>query len=573
MKWICALLSIASVGLAAEPIGTLDNFWRHRPVLDRWLVSGAGLETIPEWLCDPALSFPYQKKAQNKEVPFADHLTVVRLLGGWNPNWKNGEVRPGTKTSDYDLAYRDETGRIQYRWNLLTPRLDPYVKAGCRLTLVLDNTPICFARDAQEKSMGQASPPDDLGEWGAFIENLCRQLVEEYGFDRVNSWRFRMGTECQGRERFDGTQEQFHAFYETTARAVRRVLPDAEFGPFNLAGGYDGGPDEISYLKLADFCVSNSVPLDFAAVSIYSAPSVWKGAIRTADPRFKAQQKIDFWNALEGANPKLSGIAREVQEFGILGNEFGIGYGEPGARGAAWYFDVMITLLENGMDRLWYWEVFDPIPHARRDVLLDGLGWLFSVMEHAVGGKAFVLEPTVVPVPDIPAELQPLAAFEREEPLRYPGRLFVKPLAVVQPDRVFLITSVYHEDRFVCTPQEITLTLPAEWAGSDFTVRQTALTRTNSVHWMVRKDLEAAGLLDAGFAAVPGLLSPVMHMGGHAARLHVGKNWPGYETHMKDLLTLKPFEGTAELVGEEVSLTFHAAPSSVTVIVMEKGKS
>jgi hypothetical protein len=148
--------------------------------------------------------------------------------------------------------------------------------------------------------------------------------------------------------------------------------------------------------------------------------------------------------------------------------------------------------------------------------------------------------------------------------------LFVKPLAVVHADRIFLITSVYHEDRFVCTPQDITLTLPKEWVGSDFMIRQATLTRTNSVHWMVREDLDAAGLLNPKFAAVPGLLSPVMHMGGQAARQYVGKNWPKYEAHMKDLLTLKPFEGSVEPAGNHVKLCFRAATPSVTVIVIER---
>lgn len=575
MKWICLLLSIVSTGVAEEPIRALRGFWRQRPVLDRWAACGAELEEIPEWLCDPALSFPYRKKAQPKEVPFADHLTLVRLLGGWNPDWRNGEVRPGTKTSDYDLAYRDETGTIQYRWNLLTPRLDPYVNAGCGLTLVLDNTPACFSKKPVYKSLGQAAPPDDLDEWGAFIEELCRQLVDHYGFHVTNSWRFRLGTECQGRERFDGTQEQFNAFYETTASAVKRVLPDAAFGPFNLAGNYDGGSNQISYLELAKYCITHRLPLDFAAVSIYSAPSVWKGALRTTDPRFKAQQKVNFWKALEAAQPQLSGVSREVQECGILGSEFNVGGGEPGARGAAWHFDVMTTLLENGLDRLWHWELFDPIPHAGRfDFLLTGQGWLLCVLEHAVGGEAFALEPDVAPAPEAPTrQLRPVATFEREEPLRYPGRLFARSLAVVKPDRVFLITSVYHEDRFVCTPQDITLTLPGEWVGTDFTIRQTALTRTNSVHWLIREDLDAAGLLDPAFAAVPGLLGQVIRMGGHEARLYVRKNWPKYERRMKNLLTLKPFEGTAKKVGDELKLTFRAAPPSVTAIVIEKRRT
>ncbi len=553
----------------AEPLGTLERFWRHHPVVDRWMAGGAGLQEIPEWLCDPALSFPYPKKDPPKEIPFCDHVTAVRLLGGWHPDWKNGEVRPGVPPAAYDLAWRDEAGIIRYRWELLAARLDPYVNAGCGLTLVLDNTPACFSPKPSWKSMGQAAPPADLDEWGAFIEELCRQLVERYGQARVNGWRFRLGTECQGDERFDGTQEQFHRFYAATACAVRRVLPDAPFGPFNLAGGFDGPDGTLSYLDLADFCVSNSLPLDFAAVSIYSAPSVSKGILRTTNPRFKARQKIEFWETLSGRHEPLRNIPREVQEFGILGNEFNDGYGEPGARGAAWTFDMMVTLLEGGMDRFWCWDVFDYIPHGRADYLLNGVGWLFCVLEHAAGGEASVLVPDAAARP-VPEGLRTLAAFERGEPLRYSGGLFVKTLAVEHPDRIFLITSVYNEDRFVCTAQEIALTLPEAWVEKGAVIQQAALTRTNSVHWLVREALDAAGLLDPQFAAVPGLLGPVMQLGGPAARQHIGKNWPNYEVHMKDLLTLKPFDGAVTRKRDGVTLTFRAAPPSVSVIVIER---
>jgi hypothetical protein len=556
----------------AEPLGTLERFWRHHPVVDRWMAGGAGLQEIPDWLCDPALSFPYRKKDQPKQIPFCDHVTAVRLLGGWHPDWKNGEVRPGTEAADYDLAYRDESGEIRYRWPLLFSRLNPYVNAGCGLTLVLDNTPACFAAEASWKSMGQAAPPGDLNEWGAFIEELCRQLVEEYGAERVNGWRFRLGTECQGDERFDGTQEQFHRFYAATASAVRRVLPEAPFGPFNLAGTYDGSDGTLSYLDLADFCISNSLPLDFAAVSIYTAPSVLKGSLRTTNPRFKARQKVEFWNALGGRHEPLRNIPREVQEFGILGNEFGIGSGEPGARGAAWNFDMMVSLLDGGMDRFWFWDVFDYIPHGRIDYLLNGTGWLFSVLEHAAGGEVSAIEPEVIPQPDAryPPALQPVASFEREQPLRHSGQLFVRSLMVEKPDRVFLITSVFHEDRFVCEPQDITLTLPEALVGSGAVIRQAALDRTNSVHWLAREDLDAAGLLDPKFAAVPGLLGPLMQLGGPAARRHVGQNWTKYEAHMKELLTLRPFGGRVRSEEGRLRVTFEAAPPSVTVLVIEK---
>lgn len=221
---------------APRPIGTMTAFWRHRPVVDRWLVGGLGFTRVPDYLCDPALSFPYRRKPAPREIPFADHVTVVRLLGGWSKNWKHGEVDEGRPVDSCDLAYRNDDGEIHYRWYLLRPRLDPYVMTGYGLTLVLDNTPWCFRSKDGKGSYGNADPPTSYEEWGAFIEELCRQLVHLYGTETVSQWRFRMGTECQGKDRFTGSQEEFHKLYDHAAVAVKRVVPGARFGPFNLAG-------------------------------------------------------------------------------------------------------------------------------------------------------------------------------------------------------------------------------------------------------------------------------------------------------------------------------------------------
>lgn len=143
---LAVILALAALWLPADgfaqqpvPIGQMTAFWRHRPVVDRWLKGRLGLQKIPDYLCDPSLSFPYRRKLQPEEIPFADHLTVVRLLGGWSPKWNTGEAAQ-TPAKDCDLAYRGPDGKIRYRWELLGPRLDHYVQNGYELTIVLDKT-------------------------------------------------------------------------------------------------------------------------------------------------------------------------------------------------------------------------------------------------------------------------------------------------------------------------------------------------------------------------------------------------------------------------------------------------
>jgi len=568
---------------APDPIGTMTAFWRHRPVVDRWCVGGLGFIRVPDYLCDPALSFPYRRKPAPREIPFADHVTVVRFLGGWNRNWKHGEVAKGQPVDAYDLAYRDDEGKIRYRWHLVRPRLDHYVKAGYGLTIVLDNTPWCFRSKEGKGSYGNADPPTSFEEWGAFIEELCRQLVHLYGAETVNQWRFRMGTECQGKDRFTGTQEEFHRLYDHAAAAVKRVLPGAKFGPFNMAGSPKG--PNVSFYALAEHCMNETnratgkvgTPLDFAAVSVYTAPSLLRAILRTTNPQFKAQQKIDFWNGLGEKWPRLADVSREVHEFGVLGNEFRVGGGEPGARGAAWTFHVMMTLREGGLDRLWNWGTLELINLGSKHRLLNGIGWVFSVLEHTVGGETYSLRLTLKPVvQDVTAlsdDLRAITAFERPEKLARPGGLFVKSVAVVKEGRTFVITSAYHEDRFVTAPVDVTLKLPRGLLPTAKTprVRYTALTRTGAAHYRIRQDLAAAGLLGAKLAAVPGLLSSVKAMGGRPAWGYVDRNWPKYERIIRDSLTLKPFEGRLKAAGDGQRITFRMTPPAAMVLVLDNG--
>jgi hypothetical protein len=68
---------------------------------------------------------------------------MVKILGGFN-NAKDPAIH------ERDLAWRDEQGRIQYRMDLLEPRLRPYLDSGIRsFTIVLDNVPWCFPAESE----------------------------------------------------------------------------------------------------------------------------------------------------------------------------------------------------------------------------------------------------------------------------------------------------------------------------------------------------------------------------------------------------------------------------------------
>ncbi|QEW23943.1 Beta-xylosidase (plasmid) [Marinibacterium anthonyi] len=108
MKHAAAFLAALSLWPAAAPAqgnaqtntptntgGTLDPIWRNEPVIGIWLSGGQGLIEVPAYL--DGTDFPYARRPYPREVPFADRLTVVRLLGGWDKR----DLGKGEST-DYD---------------------------------------------------------------------------------------------------------------------------------------------------------------------------------------------------------------------------------------------------------------------------------------------------------------------------------------------------------------------------------------------------------------------------------------------------------------------------------------
>lgn len=92
-------------GNGANTAGRLVPIWRHQPVIGIWLSGGQGLIDVPDYL--DGTDFPYARRPYPREVPFADGLTVVRLLGGWDPrDLGKGESRTYDDIAQGDLVTR-----------------------------------------------------------------------------------------------------------------------------------------------------------------------------------------------------------------------------------------------------------------------------------------------------------------------------------------------------------------------------------------------------------------------------------------------------------------------------------
>jgi hypothetical protein len=550
-RWLPALLLLA-VARAVEPapvaLGPLERFWRYSAVLGPLLEQGYALEVVPAYLTEG--DFPYPKRPYSKEVLFADHLSVVRLLGGYNDRSQDGPGDPAVR--ERDLAWRDQDGKIRYRMELLRPRLQPWLDAGYTdLTLVLDNVPWCFpAQPGIRASYGQGVAPRDEAEWGEFVRALCREVSAILGPEAANRLRFRVGTENNGKERFDGTQEQYLRHYEASARAVQTVLPGAKVGPFNIAGISLAGVarHNVNGYALAEFAATRALPYDWVSYTRYFRPG--------EDPAWHAQTCREVWAEFERRVPSLKGVSREIHEFGVAPwGEVAKGVfpsAEPGANGGALTSQMMWHLRAAGINRLWHWLLGERIRDRGDDtpLLTGGPAWVLSVLEHMAGGEAFLIEPATKP----PADGKFLAAVS------------------VRGDRTLLMISAYHPDIAEHTRTTVDFRLPARLlpSASGERVRATWLTRETSPYDAIRRDLAAADLLAGDFVQRPDRLGNVKQMAeDRNGTALVAAQLPKYRQIWVDSLTLKPLDpalGTVTRDAGGLTVTVHLVPPAVLVL-------
>ncbi|AKJ64479.1 hypothetical protein [Kiritimatiella glycovorans] len=552
-----AFATASSAAPLCKPLGELDAFWRYSPALGPFHEVGQALIEIPDYVLKS--DFPYAKKPYPREVPFADHLSMVRILGGFNDGSEEGEGDPAVRARD--LARRDERGDIRYRMELLEPRLRPYLDCGySSFTIVLDNVPWCFPEDPNAVGLGQYEPPRDPKEWHDFIVVFCRELERILGAEKANQLRFRVGTENNGLERFGGTHEEFVRHYDAAAVAVKTVLPGADFGPYNISGANlrHFPKQNVNALALAEHCRTEpntfngarGTPFDWVAFSRYYSPDT--------DVHASARGCYQIWEEFERRFPSLE-FSREIHEFDVapFGEERRGAFvsEEYGALGAALTAQMTLRLREAGIDRLFHWEMADRFRdrRARMKHLFTGHAWLLSVLERGVGGESYLLEPL-------------FSSMHRTDHLGFLS---------VGDDWALFVFAAYNRKTDVDEMEEVVFQVPAEVADLRGMRRSTVvLDRETAVHDRIRDDLAAAGLLVDRFVERPDRLGGVREMGkGRPAEGLVGDKLETYHQQWIDSLTLQPLEGEAGSIRrtlEGYTLALNLAPPEVRVIWMER---
>lgn len=124
-RWIGVLFS-TPCGAGSPParpveLGIMDQYYLYSTAAGHPLASEGLKFLIPFWMTKT--DFPYRNKPVDREIPFADGVSLVRLLGGW----KDNRLPPDRRNDRNDLVQRASDGSLLYRWDLLKARMDPYV--------------------------------------------------------------------------------------------------------------------------------------------------------------------------------------------------------------------------------------------------------------------------------------------------------------------------------------------------------------------------------------------------------------------------------------------------------------
>lgn len=157
--------------------------------------------------------------------------------------------------SKYNQISFFQIGRIYD--NILALGMTPFVELSFMPSILASGKKQCSF-----KYGGNITMPRDLNEWSDFIRSFICYLVGRYGRDNVEQWYFEVWNEPNLGVFFAGSMQDYFKLYETTAKAVKSVLPGARVG--GPATAADAWLDEfLSFVK------DNHVPCDFLSTHQY----------------------------------------------------------------------------------------------------------------------------------------------------------------------------------------------------------------------------------------------------------------------------------------------------------------
>jgi xylan 1,4-beta-xylosidase len=204
----------------------------------------------------------------------------------------SGDGVPALKWGSTNAYTEDAGGNPVYNWTIMDRIFDAYVEAGNIPFIQIGFTPEALS-DAEGDykhrwepgsqyatiTTGWAAPPKNLRKWEDLIEAWAQHLAERYGHDTVSRWPWEVWNEPDGAY-WTGTVQEFCAMYDASAKAVKRVLPNARVGGPHTCGAFNNPRAQTFLRAFLKHVVENDSPIDFLAFHAKGNPVVYRDHVR-----------------------------------------------------------------------------------------------------------------------------------------------------------------------------------------------------------------------------------------------------------------------------------------------------
>ena len=546
MLAIVLSFSVASPVHAQVSLGKMTAFWRT------CMMTG-GKDQITPWhlysnpvayLDDSDFPYNYSKYGLARDDEFVLHGDVasyVRFLSMGSNN-------------NYDLAIRVD-GKVTLRKEEVRKRFEKTEASGAikNYIIVLDNIPFCFpkAEDIKVETYGQTALPEDMDEWKTFIIDLCNEIKNVLGEERANKLFFRLGTEAHNGDRYHYSDPNVMLnFYKITAQAVKSVLPQAKFGPYNTHTPWKPETQILKFSDLVAFCIENELPLDFIGYSWY---------VQGSDPWRNADGFIDHWKEAVELNPELENVPKRYEEFGSLGVS-GNNYMRPSSDNAAAMFNMLVDSKVGGFTGTFHWPVDVKIAESPATYVLNGLGWMFQVLDHTTGGESYLLSNSIIDDGVYGSDVRALGTFHCDN------------------GKSYLIVSSFNADENKAAVENVKVEIPKNLVSLSTKLgefKAATLDRDNCPLLAIRNDIEEAGRLSAIYKSKPNITTyfPVHYVlvtnsvtNVNLAKNVINRNLEKYVGLCKNSLTLKDKSVSVSETSTDYEFVIPIRANSISVI-------
>ena len=259
----------------------------------------------------------------------------------------------------------------------------------------------------------------------------------------------------------------------------------------------------------------------------------------------------EVWDHIEENIPGYEEMTREIHEFGALADWSAVPRTQnPDAFGNAMNLQVVINLKENGLDKLFHWNMLESVRHGDKVMEVPSCHlWGFSVLDYMAGGEAY----TIVPESDGKNEITHTV------------------LLSVFENKAYLMVNAFSTDRNCHDETQVSIKVPRDLVP--FKIRKlTSASKNiaNSIYVQIRKDFEEAGILNPLLEG-KGYTATVANMSNDAKKRNqvVAEQWDKYLAQWKDSLTLRTFEGSMRPEDDHHLISLIMKTPESTVIVLE----